>query len=292
MAKRKSQKKNNEFDVGFGMGDMGDIGFGNSPAPRKSRGSRRSNNEFDVGFGMGNTNMNNIGIPTTDNEAMGFGNSPAPTNDFGGIGSFNETGFDDAPQPQRQQPQNNGGFDMSNMFGGNQNQKERSSVSNRELASNVRQFTHRGKQMVEDPENPNHLIKLSTYKKRYGNSNVPKRKSRNNVGNRNIGQQTEWQQAFGEMKETGRVAKKVATEIRTRLKADRAPMMEVEQQPETLNQKLKEQRDVEPIRYSVDIVFSDGSQTQIITKTYTEAQTRQRSIKADPDVRSATINPI
>ncbi len=198
------------------------------------------------------------------------------------MGNFDEVGFDEPPMPryghnQRQQDNDDGmGFDMASMFGKKPKQ---------EMKSNVKQYTHRGKSMVEDPENPDQLIKLSTYKKRYGKTTQPKKQMRNNAGRQS---QNDMGIAFGEMKETYQVAKKVTGVVREKLRSEMVPMMEIESQPDApQNMKTPKQSSVQ---YSVDVTFDDGSTTQIITPSLAEAKSKQSSMRSDPSVKSAELN--
>ncbi len=299
MARKKKSKSKKNSDNMFGsMGGMGDMGMMNAgmgdPFKTSGRKSKRGGGEFDVGFGMGD-NMASIGIPTVESD------SSNPTNDFGGMGDFSEVGFDEPPQTSygRAQPQQESqgmgwgdDFDMSAMFGG----KKQKTVKE------VQQFTHRGKKMVQDPENPNNLIKLSTYKKRYGKSTKPKRQMRNQSGRQSDvfgmgggmsgGMGADFQTGFSEMKQTYQVGKKVAKNVRERIRAPRVDMMQTETQPDVQETFGSEQSRQEAVRYSVDISFDDGSSTSMIFSSLTEAKAKQRSMLADPNVRSAELSYI
>ena len=223
---RKKSNSNNMFSNDFGdMGDMMNAGIGNP------FGNNKKSKSNDMGFGMGN--MPDIGIPTIENDSM---SNVAPTDDFGGMGDFSEVGFDDPPEMSYGNRQDNsidlgmgmGGMNMADAFG-NKKQKP--------MAQNVKQYSHRGKKMVEDPENEGSLIPLTTYKKRYGNSTQPKKQRRNQSG-----RQTDYSfgsdmggdmgQAFGEMKETYQVGKKIAKTVRQKLKNPEVDMMGIETQPD------------------------------------------------------------
>ncbi len=284
MAKKKSRKKsNNSYE--YGMGNIGMMNAGMGDPFNTGKKSKRGGGEFDVGFGMGD-NMASIGIPTVE------GDTSNPTNDFGGMGDFNEVGFDEPPQrnyrPQPQQESQgmgwgDGNFDLSAMFGNKKQTK---------LADNVKQYTHRGKKMVQDPENPNNLITLSTYKKRYGKSTKPKRQMRNQSGRQTNYGMGDMGVAFSEMRETYQVGKRVAQTAREKLRNPDAPMMETETQPDVQETFGSKQARQEAVRYSVDITFDDGSSTSMIFSSITEAKTKQRSMLADPKVTSVEISYI
>ena len=292
MARKKSKTKK-KSNAGWGMGDMGNMGgmggselFNAGMGDPFKQGGKKSKGS-DMGFDMG--------IPTTES-GMDL-DAIAPTNDFGGLGSFDEVGFDEPPQRQQQQPQGFQGYDASH-FHPTASSDVFAHKPQQRMKSNVKQYQHRGKTMVEDPENDGHMITLATYKKRYGKSTSPKRKTRNNVGKRNLGQQSygmdtnpmgDMKLAFGEMKETYQVGKRVAKTVRERLRNPDAPMMEVETQPDAHEMSYQKE---DAVKYSVVVTFDDGSQTSLIYSTLTEAKTKQRSMLSDPSVRNADIEYI
>ncbi len=278
-SKRKKKTSNdNMFSKEFG--GMGDFGMNAGMGDPFNTGKKGKSN--DMGFGMGDMDM--MSIPTVE------GDSGNPTNDFGGMGDFSEVGFDDAPQAHYDgshiHPPDSldmgfgvGGENMSNMFG---------SKKQKPIASNAKQYSHRGKKMVEDPENEGNLIPLATYKKRYGNSTQPKKQRRNQSGRQpdNYGM-GDMGVAFGEMKQTGKLAVKVGKAVRQKLKNPEVDMMGVETQPDApQNMKTPKQ---DAVRYEVIISFDDGSTTSFISQSLTEAKTAQKRYDAMPEVQSTQL---
>ena len=96
--------------------------------------------------------------------------------------------------------------------------------------------------------------------------------------------------AFGEMKQTGKLAVKVGKAVRQKLKNPDTPMMEIETQPDA-PQRMRYEKE-SAVRYEVIINFDDGSSTSFIANSLTEAKTEQRRFDADPTVTSTSLNYI
>ncbi len=278
--KSKPRKKSNSdklFSNDFGsMSGMGDIGSMSGMGDPFKKG--KSN---DMGFGMGN--MDSMSIPTVE------GDSDQPTNDFGGMGDFSEVGFDSPPEMSygSRQPDS---IDMGMGMGGENMSDAFGTKKQKPMASEAKQYSHRGKKMVEDPENQGHLITLATYKKRYGNSTHPTKQRRNQSGRSSgfgFDMGGDMGQAFGEMKATYNLGKKVAKTVRKKLKNPEVDMMGVEQQPDAQEMQTPKQ---DAVRYEVVINFDDGSSTSIVSTSLTEAKTSQKRYDAMPEVTGTSLN--
>lgn len=289
MARKKSKSKrksSNPFEGGMGgmdgmsmgnMGGMSDMGMGGKSKKGKSSAI------FDSDMGMGDLGMGDFGgdggLPATDMGA-GMGNDPMET--MGSLEGF-EVEYDDpnlmamgGQRPKKEKASHQDIYDMFNL-----NQKKDTAFSGDSLYPEVGQAKRHGKNYVQDPQDPENMIPISTYKKRYGKSTAPKRQTRNNVGNRNINEKLEQAQvAIGQMRN--------ATQKATSFVKDR--LANRKYQPD--GKKMKVERKVTPVKYSVNVTFDDGSSTQLISNTLIEAKTRQRSLLSDPHVTSAEINYI
>lgn len=290
----KKSKSDNLFSGGMGGfgggkkgkgGGMGE-GFGNFGIPtdfgdKKGKKAGMSSG-MDVGFDTGFESFEGIGVGSVDSDSMGgfelpsFEDEPQQQQQYGGFGGYDGSHI--------HPPSNDNGFmglNMNDPYGMKPPKK---------MATQVKQYTHRGKRMVQDPDDPDNLITLATYKKRYGKSTRPERKTRNNIGSRNLGQNMgDIGIAVENMKTSYQVGKNIVTTARKKLKNPMTDMMQPETQPD-VDENYDSVGNQDAVRYKVDIFFDDGSSTNFITTSLAEAKSAKSRYDSDPTVTSTQLN--